>query len=505
MILTEILKDLEFKLIQGSLQKEIGSVAYDSRKCNLDSLFVAIKGTKADGHKYINDLISKGISAIVCEDASNISTVNDRTAIIQVKNCRIALSRISKNWYGNPLKNIKVIGVTGTNGKTTITYLLKAIFGKLGYKTGIIGTTGIYNGVEFEDATHTTPESLELFKHFSKMKTLGVEYIFMEVSSHALHQNRVSSIAFDCAIFTNLTHEHLDYHKTMEDYASAKKILFNMLNKKGKAIVNGDDAYADYMIEGIKAEQKIKIGRKQHDDFRIVSEFLNLNETQFTFEYNGQKEVFTTPLIGKFNIDNCAFAISCAKLYGIPDDIIQSAIRKSIGAPGRMQRLKLKNGAIGIIDYSHTPDSLEKALMTCKDILKSSGTESRLICVFGCGGDRDKTKRPLMGKISATIADFSIITDDNPRTENSKHIIDDILKGIEENKLKNVEIIANRKDAIKFAVEISKENDLILIAGKGHENYQIYGKTKNHFDDSEELSFFANLFDSFILATKFLT
>jgi len=505
MKLLNLLNGLNYKVINGIIDKNIGSVYYDSRKCIQDSLFVAIRGIKIDGHKFITDLIDKNISVIICEDIPKDLGNSKDTTIIQVENSRIALANISKNWYNDPLENIKVIGITGTNGKTTITYLLKAIFEKLGYKTGIIGTTGIFMGEEFEDATHTTPESLELFGHFDKMRAFGIEIVFMEVSSHALHQNRVSSIDFDCAIFTNLTHEHLDYHKTMKDYASAKKILFNLLNEKGKAIVNGDDDYADFMLEGIKAETKIKVGRKKHNNIQIIKESLNLNEMQFAIDCNGISEKYTTPMLGRFNIDNCVSAIACAKSYGIPDEILQSAIRKSNGAPGRMQRIKLKNEAIGIVDYSHTPDSLEKALLTCKDLLKSSDTESRLICVFGCGGDRDKTKRPMMGKISSEISDLTIITDDNPRTENSVDIINDILKGIDEVQMKNVEVIPNRKEAIKFAVEKSQKDDLILIAGKGHENYQIYGSTKNHFDDSEELSSFANLLDLAILTTNFLT
>jgi len=486
-----LFRSLDYELVQGDLDHEINSIAYDSRKCKEGSLFVAIKGTNSNGHDYIEKLVDDGIKTFICEDVpQSYKRLSDIT-IIRVDNSRKALSHISKNWYNDPLKNIKVIGVTGTNGKTTITYLLKAIFERLGHKTGIIGTTGIFKGDEFEEATHTTPESLELFGHFNKMRAYEVEYIFMEVSSHALHQNRVSSIDFDCAIFTNLTHEHLDYHKTMEEYASVKKILFNMLDKDGKAIVNGDDSFADFMLDGIKAGKKIRIGRKEHNDFRIINESLNLNEMNFSIDVKGRKEDFTTPMLGRFNIDNCTAAIACTKSYGIPDEIIHAAIRKSTGAPGRMQRIKLKNGAIGIVDYSHTPDSLEKALLTCKDLINSSGTRSRLFCVFGCGGDRDKTKRPLMGRISSEIADLTIITDDNPRTENSQDIIYDILKGIEEDKMKNVEVIDNRKEAIKFAVENSKERDLILIAGKGHENYQIYGTAKNHFDDSEKLSMFS--------------
>ncbi len=491
MILAEILKDLEYKLIQGSLQKEISSVAYDSRKCNSDSLFVAIKGTKTDGHKYINELISKGISAIVCEDVSNISTGNDRTALIQFKNSRNALSHISKNWYGDPLNETKVIGVTGTNGKTTITYLLKSIFEKAGLKTGVIGTTGIFCGDESQDATHTTPESFELFGHFAKMKQSDVQFIFMEVSSHALHQSRVASINFDSAIFTNLTHEHLDYHKSLEEYALAKKILFDMIEKNGTAIVNGDDDFGDFMLKDIKAGTMIKLGRNTHNDCLIGNESLSLNQMEFSINYNDLKEDFTTPMIGRFNIDNCASAIVCALNYGIPKDIIKSAIQSSIGAPGRMQRVPLKTGAIGIVDYSHTPDSLDKALRTCREILNSTSANSNLICVFGCGGDRDKSKRAIMGKISSDLAEVTIITDDNPRTEKSEDIISDIYAGIDKDKQKYTKIIPDRREAIVFAVANSNDNDIILVAGKGHENYQIYGTTKSHFDDVEELSRFS--------------
>ncbi|ROL62427.1 UDP-N-acetylmuramoyl-L-alanyl-D-glutamate--2,6-diaminopimelate ligase [Bacteroidetes/Chlorobi group bacterium ChocPot_Mid] len=491
MKLSDVIGGIECKVVSGGMNKQIEGIAYDSRKCNRGSVFVAIKGSKTDGHSYIKKLIDNGISSFICEDVPEFIPNLPELTVIQVDNSRKALAVMSKNWYNNPLNNIKVIGVTGTNGKTTITYLLKAIFEKQNFKTGVVGTTGIFCGDEFEEATHTTPESLELFGHFDKMRNYGVEFVFMEVSSHALQQNRVASIDFDCAVFTNLTHEHLDYHRTMDEYARAKKMLFNMLSENGKAIVNGDDDYADFMLDGIQPKQKIKFGRKSFNNVRIINESLNYNTTKFSIDFDGRTEYYSTPMLGRFNIDNCVSAIVCAKLYGISNDIIQSAISEATGAPGRMQRIKLKNGAIGIVDYSHTPDSLEKALLTCREMIDIAKNDSKLICVFGCGGDRDKTKRPLMGKISSTIADLTIVTDDNPRNENSRDIIDDILKGIDEERLSYVEVIANRKEAIKYAVEKSKESDLILVAGKGHENYQIYGNEKSHFDDAEELKEFS--------------
>lgn len=487
MKLDELLTGVEILELAGSSNIEIDAIEYDSRKCGPGSLFAALRGSATDGHKYIKDVIAKGAKAILCED--NILTPEEMggaTAIV-VKNSRNALAGISHNYYGLPSKEMKMIGVTGTNGKTTITFLLKSIFEAAGYRAGIIGTTGIIFGGRIIKATHTTPESLELAGHLAEMKSAGVEVVIMEVSSHALAQGRADYIEFSAALFTNLTHEHLDYHKTMKEYASAKKILFDMLPEEAIAVVCDDSEYSDYILGDCKAKRKLKTGRSEIADIRIIKEELNISDTRFTISVNARQISFNLKLMGRFNIDNAAFCIVLCNAMGIEYEIIKTGLENTNGAPGRMERELLNNGAVGIVDYAHTPDALEKALATCKEVIRNSKSGSRLISVFGCGGDRDAKKRPEMGEISTRIADFSLITNDNPRTEDPALIIDDILEGINEDKKDNIKIIPDRALAIKTAVQISNENDIVLIAGKGHEDYQIIGKEKRYFDDRKEL------------------
>jgi UDP-N-acetylmuramoyl-L-alanyl-D-glutamate--2,6-diaminopimelate ligase len=325
-------------------------------------------------------------------------------------------------------------------------------------------------------------------KHFQLMLKNSVDVVLMEVSSHSLHQSRVSAIDFNTAVFTNLTHDHLDYHKTFENYAKAKKILFEMLPKSAIAISNLDDSYGKFMLEDIIANTKTTIGRNEDNQFIIQNEQLGLSSSHYDIiiKEAGKYHV-ETRLMGRFNIDNTAQAFLVAYLNGISPNIILEAIRNSQGAPGRMQRVKLKNNAIGIVDYAHTPDALEKALNACKELKMLNAPSSKIFCIFGCGGDRDKSKRPKMGAIAVEYSDFAVITDDNPRSENSEQIIQDIVGGIDNKHLEIVKIISDRAEAIKYAVAQSKENDIILVAGKGHETYQIYGKEIHHFDDIEEL------------------
>ena len=485
--LSEIIKNLTYTNIIGNTDIEINSIENDSRKCKDDSLFVAIKGTNSDGHKYIEDVIQQGTKVIVCEVTP---TVNDNsTTFIEVSNSRLALAELAHAWYDFPTLDMKVIGITGTNGKTTITFLIKSILDSIDVKNSIIGTTGIYIGTQKLPATHTTPDSLQLCSYLSRMKAEGVKYVIMEVSSHALSQNRVSGISFDVAAFTNLTHDHLDYHPTMEDYASAKKQLFQMLSQNGIAVVNGDDEYSEFMIKDIQASKKIKVGRKKDNDIIISDERLNLDESEFNLKLNSNESLnIKAKLLGRFNIDNAAMAVAICLQLGFNKNAIAKSLKTATGAPGRMQKIILKNKAIALVDYAHTPDALEKALNSCRDAMLTAGfKDNRLICVFGCGGNRDKTKRPLMGKISSRLADFTIITDDNPRIEDSSKIIQDIYYGIENGEKKKIIQISNRSEAIKYAYSISEENDIILVAGKGHETYQIVGEVKYHFDDYEEL------------------
>ncbi|MCK5740688.1 MAG: UDP-N-acetylmuramoyl-L-alanyl-D-glutamate--2,6-diaminopimelate ligase, partial [Chlorobi bacterium] len=342
-------------------------------------------------------------------------------------------------------------------------------------------------------ATHTTPESLELCQHLALMREKKVEAIVMEVSSHALHQHRVRGVEFDAGIYTNLTHEHLDYHKTLDEYAAAKKRLFDMLPEDSLAVVNSDADYAEYMLKDCRSAKKIRVGRTDQSDICIRDEKLNINSSEFSLSENGNISNYSTKLIGRFNIDNIAQSLAlCAFVTGRKIEDLKDSIINAEGAPGRMQRTNLKNGSIGIVDYAHTPDALEKALTACRDILETSGRqESRLYCVFGCGGDRDSAKRPIMGELSGRIADFSIITDDNPRTEDPGRIIEQIYNGVGSKNKSKIVMISDRREAIGSAVKMAGENDIILIAGKGHEDYQIVGTEKTHFDDREELEKFS--------------
>jgi len=488
--LDKLLNGLEIKNILGYKNKKIKGFNYDSRKCKEDFLFVAIKGVQFDGHQFIEKAIENGANTIICEDKTFIPANSNELTFIIVDNSRLALSKISANWFDNPSKKMKLIGVTGTNGKTTITFLIKQLLETNNYKVGIIGTTGIFIGNKKVPATHTTPESLELQGHLNIMLNANVDFVVMEVSSHSLVQSRVADIDFDFAIFTNLTHEHLDFHKTINEYALAKKLLFDSMNK-GVAIINADDEYGNLMIQDFHGEKILKIGRKSEADILIKNEKLNNTNSSFTLDFikDNEQLKYTTELVGRFNIDNLSFAIVIAKSLGLDDEMIKKTIENIDGATGRMQKIPLKNGALGIVDYSHTPDALEKALVTCRELLPDN---SHLICVFGCGGDRDKRKRPLMGAIAGRLSDYIIITDDNPRTEDSEKIIDMIYKGIAKEHKKNTIIISKRDDAIAYAVNLSKKDDIILVAGKGHEDYQIYGTKKRYFSDIDELKKYSN-------------
>lgn len=496
MELKVLLNDLEYQTINDFINLDIEKICYDSRKIVPNSLFTALKGTQSDGHLFIDKAIQNGAKVIVCEDFP--ASLKQDIVYVQVKNSRHALAQISHNFFGNPTNKIDVYAVTGTNGKTTITFLLNSVFQQAYYNSGIIGTTGIYINNKFQPATHTTPESLELAEIFKNMLDANLDKVAIETSSHALDQHRADCIDFRVALFTNLTHEHLDYHKTLENYAKAKKILFDNLNPKGLAIAFDNSEFSEYMLSGVKSDRKYLLGRNTSDDIIIFNERLGLNNSSFNIRfqrripkiYHGEYLV-ASPLIGRFNIDNLALAFSAAYLNDIDSHTIINALKTAKGAPGRMQRFCLNNGAIAIVDYAHTPDALENALVAAREVLKhENNPAAKLICVFGCGGDRDRTKRPIMGEIAARLSDFFFVTDDNPRTESSNDIINEILTGIQHDFADKYEVIENRKDAIAQALKHSNNGDIILIAGKGHENYQIIGTEKHHFDDCEEVKKF---------------
>lgn len=480
---------LNIGLDQSKLDTQIAGIAYDNRNVEKNYLFCALVGAVSDGHKYIHQAIKSGAAAIICQDAT-LSTEYSHTAFIKVSDSRLAAALASHNYFSNPSKDMEIIGVTGTNGKTTTTFIIANMLKKLGNSVGIIGTTGIYINDVMLPSTHTTPESLELAGIIKMMKNDGADTVVMEVSSHALVQHRATGIDFSAALFTNLTHEHLDYHKTMDEYADAKKILFDNLDEKSLVLAINNSKYADYVIKDTTAERKIKIGYEDDNDIVITNCETALNYSKFTLKFNNLQNKptanFQTKLIGKFNIENAALAVSYLILNGVSVEQTTELLKNADGAPGRMDRITISNGAVAVVDYAHTPDALEKALSACKELLYDK-PDNKLICTFGCGGDRDNSKRPEMGKISADIADITIITDDNPRTENPEIIREQIVAGIT-NKQSKYKVISPREEAIKAAADISIKGDIILIAGKGHENYQIIGNEKFHFDDKEIIS-----------------
>ncbi|AOR23945.1 UDP-N-acetylmuramoyl-L-alanyl-D-glutamate--2,6-diaminopimelate ligase [Clostridium taeniosporum] len=475
MNLKDILKGLDYNLLQGSLDNEISSINYDSRKVEKGDIFVCIKGYATDGHKYIQKAIENGASVIIIQD--NVKIIDKNVSIIKVKDTRKTLALMGINYYDNPSQKMKIIGITGTNGKTTTAFMIKSILEASGKKVGLIGTIANYIGNEKLHTERTTPESLELQELFSNMVNKGVEYCVMEVSSHSLELDRVYGVDFEIGIFTNLTRDHLDFHKTFENYYNSKFKLFKRSNIR---IINSDDDYGKQVIKDLnklKAKNIYDYSIKKESNFKAFDE--KMGSKNISFKVNLEKEEeFILSIPGEYNIYNALSAIGACYKLNISMEFIKEGINKVI-VPGRCERTATEYNLIYdiIIDYAHTPDGLKNILETARGF-----TKGRLIAIFGCGGDRDKVKRPQMGKIGTEIADMAIITSDNPRSEEPIKIIEDILVGIEKD---NYEVIENRKEAIKRAIDIAKENDVIVIAGKGHETYQILKDKTIHFDERE--------------------
>ena len=479
-----------------ALARGVRSVQYDSRRCEEDSLFVAIRGLRFDGHDFIDDAIARGARFIVAEEERETPK---NVALALTHDTRQALADIAHIWFDYPSEKMRVFGVTGTNGKTTCTFILRRLLEAMGETVGVIGTTGNYIADEALPSEFTTPESLELCELLTTMRKRGATSVAMEVSSHALALERVRGVRFAGAIFTNLTQDHLDFHGTMEEYALAKKRLFDMLSEDAVAVVNGDDAASSLMLSDSRAARAITFGRSADAEARIANERLSFARTHLSLNFKRKDSTSAVvdvniPLIGEFNCDNFAACAALVWGLGMPlEDLRRAAQERVEGAPGRMQRLPLLEGkAVAIVDYAHTPDALEKALQACRR-LREQAAESeashggRIICVFGCGGDRDRTKRPKMGAIAATLADAVILTSDNPRTEDPLTIIDDILAGIPPERFSAIVVLPERREAIRAAVAQTQAGDIALIAGKGHETYQIIGAKKIHFDDAEEI------------------
>jgi len=464
---------------------EIVSVQYDSRKIQRGDCFVALKGTASDGHGFVQDAIGRGAKAVVIQDESVLpDPLSMHMGVIKiiVPDTRKALAAMSANQYDHPSRKLKLAGVTGTNGKTTTTHLIKSILEAAGEKVGLIGTIEYKIGNKTIPATHTTPESLELNALFSAMVQEGCTSVSMEVSSHALDQSRVMGLDFDVAVFSNLTQDHLDYHKTMDEYFKAKKILFDALSPSDIAIVNVDDVWGEKLFSLISHVKKISYSLSTPSTVWAKEVRLGIGGTALAVNDEGDEFELTTPLLGKFNAYNVLAAYCAGKALGVSREKILRGIENVKNVRGRFERISSPAGWTAIVDYAHTPDALENCLKTIHDILPKE-FQGKIITVFGAGGDRDKTKRPLMGKIAGDLSDLAIVTSDNPRTENPGHIIDDVMRGITHHA--SVLREPDRRAAIERAVKAAGRGDVILIAGKGHEDYQIIGKEKKHFSDRE--------------------
>lgn len=472
MKLKEMLKDVNYAIVKGSDEIEINNIQYDSRNINKGDLFFAIQGYSTDGHKYISTAVEKGAVAVIYDkDIENLP----ECTMIKVEDSRKAMALISSNFYGNPKNKLKIIGITGTNGKTTSTFMIKSILEEAGFKVGLLGTIANYIGNKKLHSDRTTPESLEIHKLFKEMVQEGVDYCVMEVSSHSLYLDRVYGINFSQAIFTNLTQDHLDFHKTFENYYEAKLLLFK---NSQNTIINWDDEYGKRVYNDVR-ENKLTYSIEKESNLKARDIKMNSRGVQFTISYGGKEEKINMHIPGRYNILNSLGSALACLSEGIGLEIVKNGLENMNGVPGRCE-IVTKNYKLGyevIVDYAHTPDGLENILKTAREF-----TEGRLISVFGCGGDRDKTKRPIMGKIGTELSDIAIITSDNPRSEEPSSIIEDIRNGIEKD---NYIVVENRREAIKKAMEISQKNDVVVVAGKGHEDYQILKDRTIHFDERE--------------------
>ncbi len=469
-----ILKGIEFELLAGSLATEINQIQFDSRKVKAGDVFVATTGTHVDGHDYIGKAIESGAVAIIAE---RTDVEVGKAALAKIENTAAALGIMASNFYGNPSQNLKVVGVTGTNGKTTIATLLYKLFMKLGYNVGLISTIKYYVGEEEFSSSHTTPDALQIQSLMAKMVDGGCEYCFMEVSSHAIHQDRITGIDFQGGIFTNLTHDHLDYHKTFADYLKAKKKFFDNLPSTAFALTNADEKNGKVILQNTKALQK-SYGLKTLADFKC--KVLEKHLDGMLLLIDGQ-EVWTH-FSGIFNAYNLMAVYASAILLGEEVAKVLPLISELRPVAGRFEILRSPDGKYAIVDYAHTPDALKNVLSGISEI--RTGNE-QVITVVGAGGDRDKTKRPVMAKEAVIQSDKVILTSDNPRTEVPEQIIADMEVGVEAHQRKKVLSIVNRKEAIRTACMMAAPGDIILVAGKGHEDYQEINGVKHHFDDKE--------------------
>jgi UDP-N-acetylmuramoyl-L-alanyl-D-glutamate--2,6-diaminopimelate ligase len=475
----KILKDIVYKVaidaVKGSTDVAISKIEFDSRKVQVNDLFVAIRGTLSNGHDFIEKAINLGAVAIVCDTLPEVIVTG--VTYIKVKDTNAALALIATNYFENPSNNLKLVGVTGTNGKTTIASLLYQMFKKAGYKVGLLSTVKIMvDDVEYK-ATHTTPDSLTINYYLNEMVSIGCEFCFMEVSSHGIHQKRTEGLLFAGGIFTNLSHDHLDYHETFAEYRDVKKSFFDHLPKTAFALTNIDDKNGIVMFQNTYA-RKLTYALKSYADYK--AQILENQLSGLLLKIN-DNEVWVR-LIGTFNAYNLLAIYATGVELGLDKLEVLRLLSELESVSGRFQFIVSNEKITAIVDYAHTPDALENVLKTINDIRTNN---EQLITVVGCGGDRDKTKRPIMAKIASEMSNKVIFTSDNPRTENPTTIIEEMEKGVEPQNFKKTISIVDRKQAIKTACQMATSNDIILIAGKGHENYQEINGERFHFDDME--------------------
>ena len=477
MQLKTLLAAIPVREIIGPADRAVESIAYDSRRVQRDGLFVAVRGEKSDGHDFIGQAIEKGATVIVTERAEK----NSRATCIVVENTRLAMASLSARFFNYPARRLKLAGVTGTNGKTTTTFLIKHICEKAGMRCGLLGTVRYEIGDRVLPAARTTPESLDLQELLGQIRDAGCRAAAMEVSSHALARDRVRDIEWDVAVFTNLTQDHLDYHGTMENYFDAKVILFEQLarqerKKKSVAIINIDDRYGQKLVAKINNKVSVvTFGTGLKADFRASNYRMEFGGTSYQLDTRGKSYLVRVPLIGRFNVANSVAALAAANALGISLREAVLSLGKSPQVPGRLEMVPAKRQFQVFVDYAHTPDALLNVIKTLREL-----EPHRLIVVFGCGGNRDREKRPLMGQVVDQNADYAIVTSDNPRNEDPDKIIAEIEKGLRGN---HFEKITDRAAAISRAIELAQPRDIVLIAGKGHENYQEFADHTVPFED----------------------
>ncbi len=482
----DILDKVVVNAIHGNTEIRVNAIVFDSRNVQKNCLFAAQKGLLFDGHQFIDKAIELGATVILCEKLPE--NLNKNTTYIQVEDSNSALALIASNFYDNPSSKLKLIGITGTNGKTTVATLLYKLFQMAGYKTGLLSTVKILVDTKQYEATHTTPNSVAINSYLNEMVALGVDYCFMEVSSHGIHQKRTEGLQFAGGVFTNLTHDHLDYHKTFAEYRDVKKIFFDCLPKTAFALVNIDDKNGSVMFQNTEAKRQT-YALKTMADFKA-----KIIENQFSgLVLNINNNEVYTKLIGRFNAYNLLAVYGASVLLGLDSAEALRHLSELENVTGRFQYLISKGGITAIVDYAHTPDALKNVLETINEI--RTGNE-QVITVVGCGGNRDKAKRPVMGRIASQLSTQVVVTSDNPRNEDPQTIIEEIEAGIEPQNLGKSLSILDRAQAIKAASKLAKKGDIILIAGKGHETYQEINGNRSHFDDYEQITQQLNLIEN---------